>query len=278
MLNWELLNKLKQENNPYWKYLQGLKHQLLYSYEDSTLCCGFFGNMGTGAYRGGVDWDYIEDFTGCGTNQCDGDWPSTDTAKILIDTANDELDFDIAYNGGSNDAMARDLTGTPIGGALSDTTWEVLFHKIEFSTLIEGNQAWSAFFMRSIDQTNGSATATDALLIQYILDVELAGGNFRLVEADNAAPSGTIGDAEFNPTLNVAKSWSLQRLTATTAVARVLTTDLATVDATTGTGTMASTIIALKFLTIKNRDDVNRSGNLIGKIPEIRVSDGALVT
>jgi hypothetical protein len=146
----------------------------------------------------GGSWDLNEDFTGCGTNQCDGLWTSSVVANQQVDTTNNWIRWEVSR--GTNNRMTYDLNAL-LGQDVSSTAW-VFQCDLVWDTLgadNAGNQTYIGMWEN--DYSVGDGTASDSLFWFYN---KWAGSEHsRSCIANAEAPDAAVGgDLPFSSTQN----------------------------------------------------------------------------
>ena len=207
-----------------------------------------------------------EDFSACTTNQCDGLWPSSDTAKILVDTTNNEIDFTCRANTTDKDTMSYDLGA----GNISDSKW---LWRTTVTVAANGTDAALLMCASSSSNILSSANADRAGLMLYYgatnIDFRGSGGSDGAIWTGGAAQDS--GQAKQNTTFYI----EIKR-TSTTALTCTWFSD-STYDTTvfTHTFTIAAGISGLRYLTFQNfNSGGNEPTDLIGTISHTEFWNG----
>lgn len=209
---------------------------------------------------------YQTGFSECGTNQCDGTWPSSDTSILSISTANDNLAI-TNNNAGFTFAISHDL-----GINLDATNWVMRF---KFTpTTITAPSASNYITIVGMDSADYTSSQYDSSSkIGFCADLRTASNHFDYIGgAGITNPCTSFGSGMTTTTYYI----ETKRLTAGTFSVTVFsdssfTTQVATSGSTALTGNPSS----LRYVTVKS--DVRSGANLQASVDDIQICNGSTI-
>lgn len=204
-------------------------------------------------------WDLDEDFTGCGTTQCDGLWASSDTGAISVNTTNNWIHWIVSR--GTNDHIAYNLN-TLLGENVSDTSW-VFRQSSTWNSKADnaGNQCW--FGLGDLSQTSSHNTSWDFLGFM----INNWAGNESFIDAIANGSALPAGGTFFPYTNNFVKTlgtkyyFEITRLSATSIQLMYDNdSDFSSPIQNSGSETIASTIINTNYISQLNENAGSTNG------------------
>jgi len=204
------------------------------------------GNHGNAFLSFGAAWDFTENFSACTTNQCDGLWPSTNTAELAVNTTTDVIDIDVSgidVDGISHDSEQHYDLGA---GIVSDTAFLLRFKFVlsSFTASTVASQISQLKIGLSSVTTIGETPVEDSIgvIFRWVPSTTLiygyhADGGTATRISTTVVPSATTYYIE------------IKRLTATTAEVKLFSDSTFTTQlGSTASMTIPSTIQGLRYL------------------------------
>jgi hypothetical protein len=212
----------------------------------------------------GLSTDTVETATFQGNFTSNAGWTTTDSSNFSIDTANNELDFSVEGGTGAADRIYYDL------GSVSDTAWVLRLSRVNFSTI----STYMNIAFTLSDNISGYNTSQDALGCSFSDGGDPTDYLFP-VKADNTGilTGSNILNGQFST--GVDYYIEIKRTSATNLSIALYTGGFNGTLITSGTSTIASTIVGLRYLKImETQPDTPTGVKGVGSIKNISFWNG----
>jgi Ca2+-binding RTX toxin-like protein len=207
---------------------------------------------------------FSDDFSSYATQtQADGNWTSSDVAKVRVNISADLLDFNLSNNlSGDSDAISFDLNSVSV---IPQAEWS-LRYKTNFTSITDIGEVLIGISSKDSSTNFGSDSTQDALLMQFLSDTT----NSLALVYHNGAGRIIVGTIPFDYTTNTNYYIELKRTGSLTAQLSIFSDPNFSVLLNTTSGAIGSGIDNLRYIKIGNVDNSVNSGNHVGTIDDVQ--------